>query len=102
MLSHFLIIGNGATRALISLRSALISTVKSRLFSNIYSETKLRTSVLLQGAGGVRTMKGLSSIPLCGLVKEMKAKLRKLLTDSIRLFSSKRKRKWRTNLRVFD
>jgi len=49
MLSHFLIIGNGATRALLSLRSALISTVKSRLFSNIYSETKLRTSVFLQG-----------------------------------------------------
>lgn len=47
-------------------------------------------------------MKGLSSIPLCGLVKEMKAKLRKLLTDSIRLFSSKRKRKWRTNLRVCE
>ena len=47
-------------------------------------------------------MKGLSSVPLCGLVKEMKAKLRKLLTDSIRLFSSKRKRKWRTNLRIFD
>lgn len=59
MLSHFLITGDRATRALTSPRTALFSTVKSRLFSNIYSETKLRTSVLLQGLSRrCRTLNG--------------------------------------------